>query len=102
MRVDVDQRAINNLDLLPELHEAMHWHARRIVVYAKRIAPVWSGTYRRSISAARVPSSRALAIVGSSDPKAMILEYGSKHNRAFHTLSQACRRAGYVTYEVVR
>jgi hypothetical protein len=102
MKVELDRNGINDLDLQPAMHQQMHWHARRIAVYAKRLAPVWSGHYRRSIRAEKDITSRALALVTSDDRKAMLMEYGSKHNKAFHTLATACKRAGYLTYEVVR
>jgi len=102
MRVDIDQRGISQLDLQPAMKDQMVHHAKRIASYARRMAPTETGKYRRSIRAERDVVARAVALVTSDDPKAMIMEYGSKHNRAFHTLVIACKRAGYRTYEVLR
>lgn len=91
MRVDIDNRGIAELAKDPGLTNQMLDVAKTCAASAKISAPTESGTYKRSIFAAKLRTGNG-AFFGSSDRKAMIMEYGSVHNKAFHTLRNAARK----------
>lgn len=94
MRSDIDQRGIRNLVREPALYEQMLNHARRAATLARAIAPADSGEYKRRIFARRANNAWASAYYGSESYKAWWVEFGSRNNRAHHTLERAGRLAG--------
>lgn len=90
MRVDILQTGIADLTKDPRLADQMLEVAKACRNTAIVKAHKHFGTYKRSMFAAKL-SRGGGALYGSSDPKANLMEYGSKHNKAFHTLRNAAR-----------
>jgi hypothetical protein len=88
MRVMLDRLGIAALARDPEMVNYMLMVAELCQAKAEATAPVRYGTYKKSMFAAKLRTHNG-AFYGSSDVKAMLMEYGSKNNKAFHTLRNA-------------
>ena len=102
MRVDIDHKGIAELSKDPRLSDLMMPAAEACRDTAIAHAPVKYGTYKRSMFAAKLTRGVIGAFYGSHDRKAMLMEYGSKHNKAFHTLRNAARAHHLRVVETVR
>lgn len=96
-RVIVHKAAIKKFLFSDECFEMLAGHADRVLVACQTRAPKGkSGAYSRSFfaqrSGHRTKGSRyyaAAMLVGSSDQAAAQIEWGSRNNRATHTMAAA-------------
>jgi hypothetical protein len=87
-RVDIDHAGITEMSHDPRLTKLLMPAAEACRDKAIETAPVYRRTYQKSMFAAKLLRGNG-AFYGSSDTKAMLMEYGSKNNKAFHTLRNA-------------
>jgi hypothetical protein len=88
VRIILDPKGIAELVRDPGVVAHMLLTAETCCATAIISAPVYRRTYQKSMFAAKL-RTRNGAFYGSDDTKALLMEYGSKNNKAFHTLRNA-------------
>jgi hypothetical protein len=102
-KVDIDHAGIIELAHDPRMTDLLMPAAEACRDTAILTAPVYRHTYQRSMFVGKLRrGARAGVFYGSSDTKAMLMEYGSKNNRAFHTLRNAALAHRLHVVETVR
>jgi hypothetical protein len=100
-RVDIDHAGIIEMSHDPRLSDLCMPAAEACRDTAIATAPVYRRTYQKSMFAAKLRRGVG-AFYGSDDPKAGLMEYGSKNNKAFHTLRNAALAHRLHVVETVR
>lgn len=100
MRVELDEGGIRKVVRIQELSWQLMEHAKKAKWIAVATAPKDTGEYIRRMFVAKngpvmgITNSWASAYYGSSSYKAWWVEFGTRNNRAHHTLMNAAQRAG--------
>lgn len=102
MRHTINRRGIQQVQMEPYMHAAMHAYARVAANYARSRAPVSSGFYKASIDVRQMGFRWARARFYARDFKAGWIERGAGPSpvrgghafRARHTLAEAAIAAG--------
>lgn len=99
VKVIIDERGIRKLIRAPELYDDMLRYAAMAEMVARASGPKGrSATSRHSYTgrmfARKMTNAWASAAFGTDDYKGWWVEFGTRNNRAHHTLQNAARAVG--------